>query len=395
MTITRRIFIGLCSTMVPVLVLPHRGILAQGTPRDVRRFGAAGDGVRDDTSAFERALADLPSLGGTVRVPAGTYRIDVSKGVALRSNVRLEMERDAVLVAAPTHLERYSVIRIADSTNVEIVGGAIVGERDLHLGDAGEHGMGINVRGARGVRIEGVRVSKCWGDGIYIGAGAGGQASANVRVVRCTSFENRRLGLAITCCEGALVEECEFWGSSGTAPQSGIDIEPNPGNAVSDVVIRGCIVRDNVADGISVHAGKGTIRGVRVTDNQIIRNGRSGIGLKGGVSGCVVANNRIELSGRNGILVIGGASRNEIVENVCVSSSQRRGGTFDNVRIERGCADNLLRGNRLSSGRGTARPRYGIHIRAGARGTRLERNEVERGTRGAIHDAGRSTTRIP
>ena len=34
--------------------------------------GALGDGVHDDTAAFQAAVAALPSTGGTVVVPAGT-----------------------------------------------------------------------------------------------------------------------------------------------------------------------------------------------------------------------------------------------------------------------------------------------------------------------------------
>lgn len=40
---------------------------------DVRDFGAVGDGVADDTAAFD--AADAAALGRTITVPAGTYRI--------------------------------------------------------------------------------------------------------------------------------------------------------------------------------------------------------------------------------------------------------------------------------------------------------------------------------
>ncbi|MEF3310895.1 glycosyl hydrolase family 28-related protein [Paenibacillus sp. GYB004] len=41
---------------------------------DVKRFGAAGDGVADDTTAVQAAISSL-SQGGTVVFPKGTYRI--------------------------------------------------------------------------------------------------------------------------------------------------------------------------------------------------------------------------------------------------------------------------------------------------------------------------------
>ena len=38
----------------------------------VKTYGAIGDGVRDDTAAFQRAVSSAGS-GGVVEVPAGTY----------------------------------------------------------------------------------------------------------------------------------------------------------------------------------------------------------------------------------------------------------------------------------------------------------------------------------
>lgn len=42
---------------------------------DVKAFGATGDGVTNDAPAIQAALDSLPSTGGTVFVPAGTYQI--------------------------------------------------------------------------------------------------------------------------------------------------------------------------------------------------------------------------------------------------------------------------------------------------------------------------------
>jgi len=41
----------------------------------VKDFGAVGDGVTDDTAAFNLAIAAVPSEGGTILIPSGTYKV--------------------------------------------------------------------------------------------------------------------------------------------------------------------------------------------------------------------------------------------------------------------------------------------------------------------------------
>src|SRR5438552_3587176 len=42
---------------------------------NVKEFGAKGDGVTDDTTPIQNALNAVPSTGGTVLFPVGTYKI--------------------------------------------------------------------------------------------------------------------------------------------------------------------------------------------------------------------------------------------------------------------------------------------------------------------------------
>lgn len=68
---------------------------------DVKAFGAVGDGVTDDTAAVNAALAYIASVGGgTVNVPAGTYKI----------TSRLSMGANTALIADDnvTYLRHYN-----------------------------------------------------------------------------------------------------------------------------------------------------------------------------------------------------------------------------------------------------------------------------------------------
>jgi hypothetical protein len=50
--------------------------MIQGTPYNVQDYGAAGDGIADDTSAIKLAAADIQAAGGgTLYFPQGTYRV--------------------------------------------------------------------------------------------------------------------------------------------------------------------------------------------------------------------------------------------------------------------------------------------------------------------------------
>ena len=61
--------------------------------RNVRDFGAVGDGIVNDTAAIRRAI----DAGGTVYFPDGTYR---TGSIFLRSGSALELAQNAVLVAS-------------------------------------------------------------------------------------------------------------------------------------------------------------------------------------------------------------------------------------------------------------------------------------------------------
>jgi len=58
---------------------------------DVKQYGAAGDGTTDDTGAIQAAIDAVPSGGGTIIFPPGTYIVAPTrtKGIIIRSNLRI------------------------------------------------------------------------------------------------------------------------------------------------------------------------------------------------------------------------------------------------------------------------------------------------------------------
>lgn len=307
---------SLCGfSLAPMHVRCALAAVAPGNDVSVRATGAGGDGIRDDTLAFQDAIDRAAMAAGIVTVPAGRYLIDPVRSIRLRSNITLRMAPGAVLVAKPNTAPRGYVLLMEGVSDVRISGGEIIGERDAHLGSTGEWGHGIMIRGASRVTVSNLRVSRCWGDGISIGGlarvGAEGRPSTDILIANVVSRGNRRQGLTIGRSRRVRVVDSEFSDTHGTKPEYGIDIEPDRPGRADDIAIERCVLRGNRGGGIQVYHRAGnvkiracTIEGngfgiytVRaenglVAENLIRRNRHAGVALRGRTSGFRVEANR-------------------------------------------------------------------------------------------------------
>ncbi|MFC5569093.1 right-handed parallel beta-helix repeat-containing protein [Lysobacter yangpyeongensis] len=282
---------------------------------DVRALGARGDGIGDDTAAFQRAIDRAARGTGLVEVPAGRYLIDPQRSLRLRNGIDLRLAPDAVLMAKPNAAPRAYVLLVEGVSDVTISGGAIVGERDAHLGKTGEWGHGIMIRGASRVSVRDMTISRCWGDGISVGGlakvGAEGRPSTDILIANVRCRGNRRQGLTIGRSRRVRVRDSEFSDTHGTKPEYGIDIEPDKPGTADDITIERCIVKGNRGGGIQAYhrASRVTIRnctiegngfgiftvsanGGVVSGNTIRGNRRAGVALRGKTRGFRVEDNR-------------------------------------------------------------------------------------------------------
>lgn len=327
----------------------------------VRDFGAMGDGIHDDTSAFERAIGALPADGGTVNVGSGTYLIDALRAVKLRSRMHLAMAPGARLVAKPNASKSSRVLFIDSVNEVEISGGEIVGEREKHLGTEGEWGHGIKVKGAERVTIRDIHISKCWGDGIVVGPKPVRRApyvmSRDVVVANVVCTGNRRQGLSIGNVIGMRVQSCEFSFTHGTSPQCGIDVEPDKdfdGRGFCDQVhIEDCLVRGNAVYGINVWK---RTRNVTVLRCRIEENKSCGLVTRG-LAGGRIASNTFRDNGSTGLFLQEGTVDCEVSGNVFQGNYAKRGRQKRTPVVIQGALPEVRKD--MIVGTGTARVRVG------------------------------------
>jgi polygalacturonase len=263
----------------------------------VKDKGAYGDGVHDDTSAIQAAINALPSTGGTVYIPAGTYLIDTTRKINLRSLMLLQMDPNAILKAKTCSWKRAYILYISGKSDVEIAGGQLLGERDTHLytsGTTDEWNHGMQIVNAKRVTVRDLRVSKCTGDGICIGG-----YSNDVVIQNIVSTENRRQGLSITNCSNIKVYDSEFSYTHGTSPECGIDIEPDPGYSCSNVWIENCRFNNNAKYGINIWKN---VSNVTVTKSVLEYNGSLGMSTHY-CNGITITENTVRWNSATGIMI--------------------------------------------------------------------------------------------
>ena len=249
---------------------------------NVKSLGASGNGISDDTKFFQKAVDSIAGLGGgTVLVPGGNYLIDGDVSVKLKTHVTLRMEDStAQLIAKPTKSRRFYILMVLNATDVNIIGGKIMGDRNEHLDTTGEWGMGIAVYAGRNVTINGTKIYNCWGDGIVIGAKSGApyfapDPSTNVTIKNVTSDNNRRQAITIGKANGVLIDSCILSNTNGTKPMAGIDIEPDKDTA-QNITIQNCVLAYNRGNGIEIYVNRSSVVKNVVAKNNFIHHNAYG-----------------------------------------------------------------------------------------------------------------------
>jgi parallel beta-helix repeat protein len=365
--------------------------------------GAKGDGLSDDTMTIRNIInAGYKNL----IIPDGTYLIDGETSIALKDNMKVLISHNAILKVKPTSSDAYTVFDITNVKNVSIMGGKLQGERYDHIGTTGESGFGVQVKGSTNIDIIGVTSVDFWGDGFYVGSSVSNGESKNVNIIRCISDNNRRQGLSIVACDGGVVEGGEYKNTNGTAPQAGIDLEPNGSYVVQNIKVVGARLLNNDGYGLQCSGKQNIISGCYASGNiggyymsndentldenyavsntgdgifvvsclatkiinNIVKGCVNGVVLQSSANESVVANNQIKDNTGYGVKVdraknnkIGSNSFKNNVASVymtgqsgqlstgnVIDNNQCLYGTGNGIRFDSFCDFNVIKGNNVS-----------------------------------------------
>ena len=99
--------------------------------------------------------------------------------------------------------------------------------------------MGVDFFRVENASISGITIKDCWGDCIYVG-----DESKNVTIDNCILNNGRRQGISITSANGVIVRKCTICDVGGTDPEYAIDIEPNKGKTIDNILIENVTVKN-------------------------------------------------------------------------------------------------------------------------------------------------------
>lgn len=211
-----------------------------------------------------------------VRFLPGIYSVefdDDNIGYRISSNQTVSFDGGAILKAQPYDHGKYSILHLQNINNTTINRPQIIGERDDHIGDSGEWGMGIHIENVNGVVINQPSVKDCWGDGIYVGNNV-----QNTTINEPICDNNRRQGISVVSGRNVYINNPVCINTNGTSPESGIDIEPNDDvSYMNNIVINNPYTENNNGGGIICSlrqlANKGFYTSIEIINHRDVGSG--------------------------------------------------------------------------------------------------------------------------
>lgn len=249
---------------------------------NVKDYGAAGDGVADDTAAAQSALT--AAAGRILHLPAGsTFLVDtlnISTGTRITGGGTLKFKPSTTA---------FALLAATDVSDITIDGITLDGNLTGNTFSEFRHAVQI-VGGSNNITIRGCTFRDLIGDGVYIYRGASGNIPQGVNITgnHFTGANANRNGVSLISGKGIRIVGNHFDRMSRDDMPGAIDIEPN--NAADEV--RNVVIANNTIVGgtatpgqqkaVAVNNGHGSpCTNIAVADNTIRGAFRYGIAVFG------------------------------------------------------------------------------------------------------------------
>jgi len=295
---------------------------------NVKDFGAIGNGATNDTTAVLLAVA--ASAGKVLVWPAGTYIIN-NNTVEPASNSAWFVTPSATITNVTTSVQ-YNMFPCIGVTNWSLYGGGTL--QGYVVNDATENGYILTIsEDCENIKIDNINFVNAMADCIYIGTSA--TAPKNIWINNITVTGARRNGLAITAGDNIRITNSIFqdtYNPDHITIQSGIDIEPDGIQVVSNVSISGCNFLNNYGCGLSVYGAGGLgaeqVRNILIDNNTFLNNCIGGLSVSSTLKASLELSETFKAS----------------VTNNSISGLNRRGGIYSDINRETVVQNNDITG---------------------------------------------------
>ena len=240
----------------------------------------------------------------------------ILRPIKLRSNLELNFEPGVKVLAKKGEFKGKgdSLFSAANCENIIMTGyGARLrmnkADYQSDAYEKAEWRMCLDFMGCSDIRVEGFSLENSGGDGIYLGATKEQPWCADVVIRDVLCWNHHRQGISVIGAVNLLIENCSMSGTRGTAPQAGIDLEPNHENEqMTNVVVRNCTMANNAGAGALIylkHLRKTSVPVSILFENCHVRSGSDqgiAVGAVGddGPGGCIEFRNCTVENTRNG-----------------------------------------------------------------------------------------------
>lgn len=312
---------------------------------DSRWFGFVSDLVLDKNNNYvsgtdnSEKLIKLLAYTGNLKISKGNYFFN-SNGFKVKSNTTLDLGGSVLKYKSTSIYSPFLTLGGEKflSEYINLLNGKIIGNKN-EFATVTEWMHGISIIEAKNIRIENIESNLNRGDGLYIGMNNEIEENRSkfIEIVDCVFDRNHRQGCSVVSGQNITFTNTKFINTSGTAPQSGLDIEPNSYKSgfrdlCMNIKFNNCEFSGNASTGACVYGilnnstNTNDISNIEFNKSVFSKNSATGIEFRAckniKVDNCIV--NAVE----NGILFSDAVYRNIAITNTKVFGNKSGVGIY-------------------------------------------------------------------